>query len=66
MHYRLPDLEDDADAPSDLGEIDPWLDGREGVRHLGGNVVRLSASELPTRREYLVFDHAPYVQASGN
>jgi len=26
MHYRLPDLESDADAPSDLGEIDPWLD----------------------------------------
>lgn len=61
MHYRLPDLESDADSPSDLGEIDAWLDRREGVRHVGGHILKLSATELPTRREYLVFEHAPYV-----
>lgn len=27
MHYRLGDLETEAYAPSDLGDIDPWLEG---------------------------------------
>jgi L-ascorbate metabolism protein UlaG (beta-lactamase superfamily) len=62
MHYRLPDLESDPESPSDLGEIGPWLEGRSGVRRVGNNVTRLSVSTLPDAREYLVFDHAPYVR----
>ena len=65
MHYRLGDLETEADAPSDLGDIDPWLDGRSGVRQVGGHVTTLRAAELPTERTYLVFDHAPYVSGPG-
>lgn len=62
MHYRLPDLESDSESPSDLGEIGPWLEGRSGVRQVGSHVTRLSVSTLPEGREYLVFDHAPYVR----
>jgi L-ascorbate metabolism protein UlaG (beta-lactamase superfamily) len=62
MHYRLPDLESEADSPSDLGEIDGWLLGRDGVRRLGSHIERLIALRLPVAREYIVFDHAPYVE----
>ena len=61
MHYRLPDLEVDADSPSDLGDIGPWLEGREGVERVGGHVATLTAGALPVERIYLVFEHAPYV-----
>jgi L-ascorbate metabolism protein UlaG (beta-lactamase superfamily) len=61
MHYRLPDLEVSEDSPSDLGDIEPWLEGRAGVRRLSGNTTKLSSSGLPAEREYLVFAHAPYV-----
>jgi len=64
MHYRLPDLEGDPGSPSDLGEVEPWLEGRQGVRRVGGHVAQLRASELPTGREYLVFERAPYVQGA--
>ena len=40
MHYRIPELEP-GDGPSDLGPIDPWLEGREGVRRLRSNVWRV-------------------------
>lgn len=63
MHYRLPDLEATADGPSDLGEIDPWLIGREGVQRVGSHRTRLSSTDLPEERRILVFDHAPYVMA---
>jgi L-ascorbate metabolism protein UlaG (beta-lactamase superfamily) len=61
MHYRLGDLEADADAPSGLGDLDPWLEGRSNVVRVGGNTTTLRAAELPTEREILVFDHAPYL-----
>lgn len=60
MHYRLPDLEP-GDGPSDLGDIEPWLDGRAPIRRVGGHTFRLSADGLPDERTYLVFEHAPYV-----
>ena len=66
MHYRLPDLEAEADSPDDLGEIDPWLAGRDGVMRVGGHVTTLRASELPSERRILVFEHAPYVRASAS
>lgn len=63
MHYRLPDLEAADDSPRDLGDIEPWLEGRVGVQRVGSHLTRLSASDLPTERSILVFDHAPYVTA---
>ncbi len=64
MHYRLGDLETNADSPSDLGDIDPWLEGRR-VQRVGGHVTTLRASELPVERTYLVFEPAPYVSGPG-
>ena len=61
MHYRHPDLEESLDEPSDLGDVDPWLEGRGPVRRLGSHVTTLRAGALPVGREYLVFEHAPYV-----
>jgi len=61
MHYRLADLEATEDGPGDLGEIDPWLAGREGVYRLGSHRTTIRATTLPDRRQILVFDHAPYV-----
>ena len=61
MHYRLPELESDPDSPSDLGDIDPWLERHEGVRRVGSHITTLTAEELPATREILVFEHAPYV-----
>jgi L-ascorbate metabolism protein UlaG (beta-lactamase superfamily) len=63
MHYRLGDLEIEADDPSDLGDVDPWLEGRERVERVGGNVTTLREGELPTELTFLLFEHAPYVTA---
>lgn len=69
MHYRLADLEAEADAPSDLGDIDPWLDGRPGVERVGSHRLRISPSDLTTtpagNPRILVFEHAPYVRSPG-
>ena len=65
MHYRLGDLETEADAPSDLGDIDPWLEGRPRVQRVGGHVTTLRAAEVPSERTFLVFEHAPYVSGPG-
>jgi L-ascorbate metabolism protein UlaG (beta-lactamase superfamily) len=62
MHYRLPDLEVELDSPSDLGEIEPWLEGRSGVSRVGGHIRTLSATDLPAEQMIMVFEHAPYVQ----
>jgi len=61
MHYRLPDLETEPDSPSDLGDVDPWLAGRSGVRRVGGHTTSIRADGLPAEREIWVFEHAPYV-----
>ena len=60
-----PEKVSDPDAPSDLGDIDPWLEGHEGVRRVGGHVTTLSGADLPATREILVFEHAPYVRGPG-
>jgi L-ascorbate metabolism protein UlaG (beta-lactamase superfamily) len=39
MHYRLGDLEPDADHPGGLGDIDPWLETQT-------NVVRLDSHQI--------------------
>lgn len=63
MHYRLSDLEVDEDSPGDLGEIEPWLEGRRPVGRTGSHIASFSVGGLPVGTEYLVFDHAPYLQA---
>ena len=66
MHYRLPDLEADEGSPSDLGDIAPWLEDRDGVEPVGGHVTMLRVADLPSERTFLVFKHAPYVTAPGD
>jgi L-ascorbate metabolism protein UlaG (beta-lactamase superfamily) len=61
MHYRLPDLETDPESPSDLGPIDPWLEGRTNVERLSGHVGVLSREALPSKA-ILVFAHSPEVK----
>ncbi len=62
MHYRLPDLEAELDKPDDLGEIDPWLEGRVGVVRLKSSRVVLEASQRDGAMQYLVFEHSPAVE----
>lgn len=61
MHYRIPELEVDADSPSDLGPVDPWLEGREGVLRLDTNIHALSQTDLDQAPRILVFRHSPQV-----
>lgn len=64
MHYRLPDLEADPESPSDLGEVDPWLEGRGPVRMMGSHTATFGWTQLPEGREYVVLEHAPYVSGT--
>ena len=65
MHYRLPDLESDPDSPSDLGPIDPWLDGRRNVVRLDASRVVLTERDRDGEMEYLVFQHSAAVVRPG-
>lgn len=58
MHYRLPDLETQADRPKDLGPIDPWLVGQSHVTRLNGSRMVLRASALQDTPQIVVFRHA--------
>ena len=60
MHYRIPGLENDPDSPSDLGEIEPWLEGEENIRRLESHTIHLRSADLPGD-QILVFDHSPVV-----
>jgi L-ascorbate metabolism protein UlaG (beta-lactamase superfamily) len=61
MHYRIPELERDADSPSDLGPLDPWLVGRPDVLRLDTHTYALSAADLDRQPSVLVFRHSPRV-----
>ncbi len=63
MHYRHPDLETDPDGPDDLGGIDDWLKGQEGVRRLDASTWQVNHAELPDSPQVWVFDHSPKVSA---
>lgn len=63
MHYRIPELEP-ADGPSDLGPVDPWLAGRDGVRRLDSNVWRIGDPNTLTDR-VVVFQPSPAVPRPG-
>lgn len=61
MHYRLPDLEPDPETPRDLGNLEPWLVGRENVRRIGSHRATLRANDRGGPPEILVFEHSPAV-----
>lgn len=61
MHYRLPDLEPELDSPSDLGEIEPWLRGRDAVVRLGTHRRSIALDGLPEATTIWVFEHDPAV-----
>jgi len=63
MHYRHPDLETNPDSPDDLGGIDDWLKGQEGVRRLDTSTWQVNHAELPDSPQVWVFDHSPKVSA---
>lgn len=58
MHYRHPHLEP-GDGPDDLGPIDPWLEGRDGVERVAGHRLSLSPTTLPKPGSILVFETSP-------
>ena len=57
MHYRIPELETLADKPEDLGEIEPWLQGKQHVLRLAGNTYRFSKDAFDTNTHIIVFKH---------
>ena len=61
MHYQLPDLEASPDDPSDLGAIDPWLEGRSNVERLNSHIKVFSQAALPRNDIIVVFRHSPNV-----
>jgi len=62
MHYRLADLEPDADGPDDLGGIDGWLTSRTNVRRLHSHKTTISLDDLPDSIKILVFEHWPTLE----
>ena len=58
MHYRHPDLETDPDSPSDLGDIDAWLESQQGVRRLASHRLQINRQQLPSEPQVLVFKHS--------
>jgi L-ascorbate metabolism protein UlaG (beta-lactamase superfamily) len=58
MHYRIGALETEAASPSDLGDLEPWLEGRGRVLRPGTNRYTLAAGDLPDERSYLVLEHS--------
>ena len=62
MHFRHADLEIEPDSPSDLGNLDGWLDKQKNVRRLKTHTARIAASDLPEKKQVLVFEHSPKVK----
>ncbi len=61
MHYRIPTLEPSDESAESLGPVEPWLTEKGNVRRMEGNVAVLSAKDLPSTQEILVFGHSPLV-----
>ena len=71
MHYRIPELENKRDSPSDLGEIDPFLEDRPYINTIDtpsylpkikwaeSNSMSISKNNLPQKSEYLILKHSP-------
>lgn len=61
MHYRIPELEAEADSPDDLGQIGPWLEGRENVLQVGGHLWNLAKTPKSEQTTIMVFEPSPLV-----
>lgn len=57
MHYRIPELEADADKPKNLGEIEPWLVDKENVLRLDGNTHSFHQDLFEQNTQIMVFKH---------
>ena len=66
MHYRIPDLEPSEDSPSDLGEIEPWLVGKDNVTRVAGHLEIFRRETLTDAEQIFVFEHSPAVTRPGN
>lgn len=60
MHYRIAALEASPTGPSDLGEIDPWLEGKRDILRLSEHTHTFSAADLPDV-DVIVFPHSPRI-----
>lgn len=61
MHYRIPALETELHKPEDLGDIDPWLEGKTNVTRLPNNTYTIDSTLLKKRTQIVVFKHASTV-----
>jgi len=61
MHYRIPELEDAADKPKDLGDITPYLKGKTNVNVLDSNSVSFRPEMKKSTLRYMVLKHAAEV-----
>jgi L-ascorbate metabolism protein UlaG (beta-lactamase superfamily) len=57
MHYRIPELETDDDQPKNLGEIGPWLLGKQNVLQLDGNTHSFNQATFNQEAQIIVFKH---------
>ena len=57
MHYRIPELETHANKPEDLGEIEPWLVGKQNVVRLIGNTHSFHQELFEKNYQIFVFKH---------
>lgn len=57
MHYRIPELETDADKPENLGEIEPWLLGKQNVLRLNGSTHPFNQETFEKDTQIIVFKH---------
>lgn len=62
MHYCLPDVEPAGGCPSDLGPIDPWIEGKNTAVRAGTHRVSFSSDRVGGDPEIIVFAHSPSVQ----
>ena len=61
MHYRINELESNAEHPVNLGGIEDYFTNRMNVIWLESNSVQLSKSDLPDQLKYMVFKHSDAV-----
>jgi len=58
MHYRHPDLEKEGFPRGGLGEIDPYLEGKDNFKRLTGNTELFEKLTLPDFPRIIVFQHS--------
>lgn len=61
MHYRIPELETDTNSPEDLGDIDPWLEGKTNVLRLPSNSYTRNITLARKGTQIIVFKPASEV-----